>query len=75
MTWEQALAGVFAIAVTALARFVNMKLPPVLDHPPGQPGATWHESQPHANTEPMAGPPPEYPPLPTQPPDEGTPRM
>jgi hypothetical protein len=74
MTWEQAVATVLAIAVTALARLVNQWLPPAAATPSGEPGAHW------ANTEPMAGPPAAtpaestpYPPLPTQPPDEGQP--
>lgn len=33
MTWEQFLATVLALGATALARLINLWLPPVLDRP------------------------------------------
>jgi hypothetical protein len=53
MTWEQAVAAVLAIGVTALARLVNRWLPPSHE------GGLLAMGVEHADTEPTAAPPPD----------------
>jgi hypothetical protein len=60
VTLDQAISAVLAIGVTALARWVNSRLPPIRSGEAAAPAP-----------EPMAGPPPTPPPTPpaSAPPD------